>query len=138
MLLTGFWRMFQKFFVAIYYDKVLDLNSCLAHHSCLQAWAYQDSARSERTFVVNFVQLIMGEKKFPRLFWFVISWLLFTFKLTHDYAKWSIHATIQHAWLSIRLYNLRARHKANWTNKHYIKNYQRDIYRQRTIFFIAN
>ena len=39
-----------------------------------------------------------GEK-----FWDLISWLLFTFKLINDNAKCSIHESIDHVWLSIRL-----------------------------------
>ena len=59
--------------------------------------------------------LSVGEKIFLFRFWFVISWLLFTLELIHDYAMWSIHELIHHVWLSIRLKNLKARHKTNWT-----------------------
>ena len=46
---------------------------------------------------------LSGGKKIPRLFWFVTSWLPFTFKLIHDNAKWSIHKLIHHVMLSIIL-----------------------------------
>ena len=68
-------------------------------------------------------QILVGEKKISSfIFWVVISWLLFTLKLIHDHAKWSIHELIHHVWLSITLNNLIARHKRNWTkNKGRIK-----------------
>ena len=58
-----------------------------------------------------------GEQNFIFRFWVVISWLLLTLKFIHDYAKWSIHELIHHVWLSIRLNNLIAGHKTNWTKK---------------------
>ena len=33
------------------------------------------------------VEILLGKKKFSSFFWVVISWLLFTFELIHDYAK---------------------------------------------------
>ena len=39
------------------------------------------------------------------------SWLQFTFKLIHEYAKWSYLELIHHVWLSIRLNNLIVIHK---------------------------
>ena len=57
-----------------------------------------------------------GEKNFLFHFWVVISWLLFTLELINDYTKWFlIHEKIHHVWLSIRLNNLIAGHKTNWT-----------------------
>ena len=57
------------------------------------------------------VHIPMG-KKFLFCFWVVISWLLFTLKLMHDYAKILIHELIHRVWLSIRLSSLIARHKS--------------------------
>ena len=58
-----------------------------------------------------------GEKNVLSCFWFVISWLLFTLELLHDYANWSIHELIHHVWLSIRLDNLIACRKTNQSKK---------------------
>ena len=59
-----------------------------------------------------------GRKNFLNFLILVtISWLLFTNEWIHDYAKWSIHKLINSVWLSKRLNNLIAGHKANWTNK---------------------
>ena len=51
-----------------------------------------------------------------KLTFYKISWLLLTFQLIHYYSKWLIHELIQHVWLSIRLNNVIARKKTNWTN----------------------
>ena len=48
------------------------------------------------------------------LFWVAFSCLPFTFELIHDYAKCSFH-DFHHVWLSLRLNNLIAGHKTNWT-----------------------
>ena len=38
-------------------------------------------------------------------------------KSIKDYRKWSIHKLIHHVWLSLRLNNLIAGFKTNWTKK---------------------
>ena len=63
------------------------------------------------------VQILLGEKNVLFCFYVAISWLLFTFEWIHYYAKWSIHALINHVLLSIRLNNLIARYKTNWNKK---------------------
>ena len=44
-----------------------------------------------------------------------LSWLPFYFELIPDHANWSFHKFILNVWLSIRLNNLKARNKTNWT-----------------------
>ena len=55
-----------------------------------------------------------GIKMFLLCFWVGIKWLQYTIELIHDCARLLFNELIHHVWLSIRLYNLIARHETNW------------------------